>query len=335
MERVEYQPLVIQDLVNVYNIGEIALDPWYQRRSVWTTPQKAFLINTIFEKKPIPSIYVRHYLDIESEKSIKEVVDGQQRIRAILEYTKDEYGARHPNHQKKLKYSQLSSDERKIFKMTSLSVGYLIEADDTDVIEIFGRLNSVAKTLNAQEKRNAMYSGEMKQFCLKEAALRVQLWRNLGVFSANDIARMTEVQFISDLAYNMINGLSDYSSQRLDKFYKEYDDDFPEMDDLSKRMEFVFNKIATLDIKVIKDTIFSRAPLFFSLFIILDSINAKIAKPKLEQSLYSIDRSFNADTQISNRNKADADFYVACTSSLQRIKSRQIRDSYIREILNL
>jgi hypothetical protein len=335
MDRVEYQPIVIQDLINLHKSEELDLNPWYQRRSVWTTPQKAYLINTIFESKPIPSVYIRHYLSIESEKSIKEVVDGQQRIRAVLEYADNAYAARHPRHQKRLKYAQLSSADKAKFKMTSLSVGYLIEADDTDVIEIFGRLNSIAKTLNQQEKRNARFSGELKQFALREAACRVQLWRDLGVFTANDIARMNEVQFVSDLAFNMLFGLSDYVSTKLDNFYKEFDEEFPHMEDLSNRMEVVFQRIASLNPKSIKDTIFSRSPIFFTLLIILDSIRGEIALGKLEESLYFIDKIFNSDKPVSERNKDDADFYVACTASTQRIKSRQIRHDYVRRVLGI
>ena len=76
MERVDYQSLVIQDLINLDNSGELNLNPWYQRRSVWNESQKAYLINTLFERKPIPTLYIRHSIDFELQKSIKEVVDG-------------------------------------------------------------------------------------------------------------------------------------------------------------------------------------------------------------------------------------------------------------------
>ena len=163
MDRVEYSPITIQELINGKERAELNLNPWYQRRSTWSQAQKAYLINTILERKPVPSLYIRHSLDIAKEKSIKEVVDGQQRIRAILEYVNNAFAARHPAYETKLKFSELSRSEKSSFRMTSLSVGYLLEASDTDVIEIFGRLNSVAKTLNLQEKRNARWSGEFKR----------------------------------------------------------------------------------------------------------------------------------------------------------------------------
>ena len=332
MDRVEYQSVVIQDIINLHKSDELNLNPWYQRRAVWLVPQKAYLINTIFEKKPIPSIYIRHYLDLKKEKSVREVVDGQQRIRAILEYVEDVYPAPHPRLDKRVKYSELSPTEKTAFRMTSLSVGYLIQAEDSDVIEIFGRLNSVAKTLNSQEKRNAKFSGEMKRFCLKEAAGRVQIWKDLGIFSATDIARMQEVEFVSDLVLNLLSGLSDYSSAKLDKLYSEYDDKFSQRNTISHRIDHVFEIIASLPATCIRDTIFSRSPLFFSLFIILESMgSSKISLPKLEEKLFAIDRSFRSTTKIEKPKKDDADFYMACTASTQRIKNRQIRDRYLRK----
>ena len=76
MERVDYQSLVIQDVINLEKQGELNLNPWYQRRSVWKDSQKSYLINTLFERKPIPTIYIRHAIDMEKEKSIKEVGIG-------------------------------------------------------------------------------------------------------------------------------------------------------------------------------------------------------------------------------------------------------------------
>lgn len=335
MERVDYEKVVVQELLTMDKNGELAVNPWYQRRSVWTPPQRAYLINSIFSQMPIPSIYIRHYLDIEKEKSVKEVVDGQQRMRSILGYARGEFRARHPNHKKPVAYAELSVQERTKFLMTSVSIGYLIGADDADVIEIFGRLNSVAKTLNAQEKRSARFTGEVKQFSLRVAAEHVQLWRQLGLFSANDIARMHEVEFVADLAMNMLYGLSDYSSAKIDKFYKDLNDSFPDQDALRARMEVVFSKIAELDPSAIKDTIFSRSPIFFSLFLVLDSVQAKIETPRLQDTLHTIDDDFNADIPLAEKTPEGADFYLACTASTQRIKSREVRDLYLRKMLRV
>jgi hypothetical protein len=333
MDRVNYESLIIQDIQGMATRKELDLNPWYQRREVWTRPQKAYLINTIFEQKPVPTIYVRHSLDIEREKSIKEVVDGQQRIKALLEYLSGDFGARHPEHKKPVKYASLTKPQQEKLRLTSISVGYLIGATDSDVIEIFGRLNSVSKNLNLQEKRNAKYGGEFKQFSLAEASRRVRIWKDYGIFSSNDIARMAEVQFVSELAINMMDGLTDYSASAIDSYYKNNDEAFIEREDLELRIELVFRKLLALEKKAISETIFKRSPLFFSLFVILDSTGANIATDKLDAALWRIDERFHANIELKDRPKDEVDFIVACSSNPHRIKSRQIRDDYIRAVV--
>src|SRR5689334_5761860 len=109
MDRVDYQTHIIQDIVNFDKREELDLRPWYQRRIVWTTQQQAYLINTILEQKPVPSIYVRHSIDVSSGRSVREVVDGQQRLAAVLGYVADKFAARHPDHERPIKFTQLTS----------------------------------------------------------------------------------------------------------------------------------------------------------------------------------------------------------------------------------
>ena len=335
MDRVDYETLVIQEILGLNDRAELDLNPWYQRRSVWTRTQQAYLINTLFEGKPVPTIYIRHSLDLESERSIREVVDGQQRLKSILGYVEGDFTARYPGNSKRISYKELTNRQKKIFLMTKLSIGYLINATDADVIEIFGRLNSVSKNLNSQEKRNARYSGEFKQFCLRQAADRVALWRSLGVFSANDVARMLEVQFISDLTLNMLAGLSDYSAEKLNKFYSKYDEEFDQAPNVANRLERILSHIASINPNSIRDTIFSRQPIFFSLLLVLDSLKKLPGRRRFEESLHSVDDMFNMDVPLTERKEKDAEFIEACTSSTQRIKSRTTRHAYLMNALKL
>ena len=74
MDRVDYESLIIQDLLGYFDRDELDISPWYQRRSVWSKAQKAYLINTIHENKPVPSIYIRHAVDLATEQSIKKLL---------------------------------------------------------------------------------------------------------------------------------------------------------------------------------------------------------------------------------------------------------------------
>ncbi|MFO0795730.1 MAG: DUF262 domain-containing protein [Candidatus Brocadiaceae bacterium] len=328
MDRVEYQSLVIQDIVNLEKKSELNLTPWYQRRSVWTDIQKSYLINTLIEKKPIPAVYIRHSIDLEKGKSIKEVVDGQQRTRAIIEFCNNGFAVKHPLIDRKIKFSELKTSQREEFLLTAIPVGYLLGATDSDVIDIFARINSVAKTLNDQEKRNSQYSGDFKQFTLLHSVSRLEFWRNYKIFSATDISRMNEVQFLSDLVVNMIQGLSDYSAALLNKYYKDFDEKFSKGKTIERRLDKVFNLLLKLNPDSIKETIFKRQPIFFSLFLVLDDLTRHDAK-KIEAALFKMDANFNSDIPVEERGKKELDFYNACTSTTQRIKQRQVRQNYI------
>lgn len=331
MERVDYQSLVIQDVINLEKQGELNLSPWYQRRSVWKDSQKSYLINTIFERKPIPTIYIRHTIDMEKEKSIKEVVDGQQRIRAILSYYKDEITSLHPEIGKRVKYKELNNIQKQKFLMTPLPVGYLQSATDSDVIDIFARINSVAKSLNSQEKRNAQYSGMFKQFCVTQSTKRLEFFRKYGIFSANDISRMAEVQFMADLVINLIDGLTSYSSSKLDDYYKKYDDDFNRGEEISIRLDNIFDKIISMNPDTIVNTIFQRPPLFFSLIMAIEKRLSDIDVKKLEQVLMDIDAIYNID--IKEKTSKDIDFYNAISATTQGEKQRRIRDGYLKSFI--
>ena len=334
MERVDYESLIIQDLLNFYDDCSLNIEPWYQRRSVWSAPQKAYLINTIFERKPVPSVYIRHQVDLEHEKSIKEVVDGQQRIRSIISYRNDEFAAGHPAHIGKVRYSELSNAQKRSFLLTALSVGYLIGAEDADVIEIFGRINSISKTLNPQEKRNAQYSGDFKQFSLKQASMRLPFWRSTGIFSAAQISRMQEVQFVSDLAINLVEGVVDFSAPKINRYYKDYDVEFPQANELNERFEDLFRKIAAIPPSVFTDTVFQQQQLAFSLLVVVDRMrNGDIINDvNIQRCMHDIDARVAAYRDLEVKGEAETRFLEGFSGgNLHRINKRRVRDEALTD----
>jgi len=331
MERVDYESLIIQDILSLHDREELDITPWYQRRDVWTRSQKSYLINTIHERKPVPSIYIRHRIDLESEKSLKEVVDGQQRIRCVLEYREGKFGARHPGHARPVKYDQLTKKERIAFLQTAMSVGYLVGASDADVIEIFARINTVAKTLNPQEKRNAAFSGAFKQFTLSEGVKRLPFWRGNGIFTDNDIARMAEVQFVSDLVMNMLLGLQDFSADRLTKYYETHEEEFAEEVDIKKRLDRLYSQMLALPANTLKDNAFCRPQVLFSLFLVLDGLGANVPPVALRHCIEDIDARVNAFRSGDNLKAMSTDVYEAFTvGNMHRIKFRRLRRDAIK-----
>jgi hypothetical protein len=321
--------MLVQDLLSAHQRNELDVSPWYQRRSVWTPPHKAYLINSIFKSAPVPTIYLRHTIDLDAEKTVKEVVDGQQRCRSIIEYRNNEFSASHPIRNKRLYYRDLTATERQQFLMAKIPTAQLIGADDADVIDIFGRLNAVSKSLNPQEKRAAQYSGDFHQFCLSMATSHLTLWRERSIFSAAEISRMQEVQFIADLAISLLRGITDFSAARITNAYKDWDEDFPESQELKRRFDRVFDLISELRTTALVDTVFNRSPLFYSLFVCLDRMEKLPTASTLEGILFDIDAQFNDPRPAAEKSQHIVDFVTASSSTTQRIRQRKVRDEFI------
>lgn len=331
--RADYESMLVQDLVNAHDRGELDLAPWYQRRSVWTSAHKAYLVNSIFCEMPVPTIYLRHRLDLENEITVKEVVDGQQRCRAIIEFKNNGFSARHPSHRARIHFKELTAAERHQFLMGKLPVAQLIGADDADVIEIFGRLNAVSKSLNAQEKRAAQHSGEFHQFCLSQSTSRLSLWRDRKIFTATEISRMQEVQFIADLSLSLLSGITDFQAAKITRAYRDWDEEFPQRAELEARFDRVFAHIADLPPTSLQDTIFNRSPLFYSLVVVLDSLKRIPSTRATADALAEIDARFNDPRPAGERPQQDLNFVAACTSTTQRIRQRTTRDEFIRQFI--
>ena len=69
---------------------ELELAAPFQRNPVWTDAQKSYLIDTILNGLPIPELYMQDTADENGDERYI-VVDGQQRIRAVLDYVHGNY----------------------------------------------------------------------------------------------------------------------------------------------------------------------------------------------------------------------------------------------------
>ena len=77
----------VADFLNWAKRDELDLSPMFQRRSVWAKGAKSYLLDTILRGLPIPPIILRDLPpDVKTFRSIREVVDGQQRLRTLLTY---------------------------------------------------------------------------------------------------------------------------------------------------------------------------------------------------------------------------------------------------------
>ncbi|MEW6586588.1 MAG: DUF262 domain-containing protein, partial [Nitrospirota bacterium] len=76
----------IRWFIDLYDYGQLDLDPPYQRRSVWTLNDRRFFLDTVFKNFPCPAIFLYQKTDRTLDKMIYHVVDGKQRLETLISF---------------------------------------------------------------------------------------------------------------------------------------------------------------------------------------------------------------------------------------------------------
>ncbi len=270
------------DFLSWQRAKTLVLSPSFQRRPVWEAAAKSYFIDTIARGLPIPIVFVREQTNLHTLEPSREVVDGQQRLRTLLTYIEPEALADYDverdrfevrkTHNTELAgkgFKELPADLRRKILGYEFSVHVLpSDTDDTEVLQIFARMNATGIKLNYQELRNAKFYGDFKNLSYALAYEQLSRWRNWKVFNESDIARMLEVEETSDLLILMIDGIHSRSRAVIDKAYDLYDNRLsqPQSDTMSHRFRLVMHTIDRTIGDTLPKTVFSRKALFNTLF---------------------------------------------------------------------
>ena len=154
----------IADFLEWRNNNLLELSADFQRRSVWSQNAKSYLIDTILRGKPMPKILISQRLS--GSRTVRVVVDGQQRLRSIFEFISGDFKVSKAHNQDfaGYTYDNLPDDVKRDFLQYELGVDLLFDMSYEDILDIFARINTYTVTLNSQEKRNAKYVGYFKQY---------------------------------------------------------------------------------------------------------------------------------------------------------------------------
>lgn len=214
-------------LLDLNRHNQLDLDPPYQRRSVWTTKDKQFFLDTIFRNYPCPPIFLHREID-EHGQTIYHVVDGKQRTQTILDFVNNRIRIARDFGDVRLdgkRWSDLQGEPelRKLFWNYQLTVEQIDFPEGRIVNEVFDRLNRNSRRLTNQELRHAKFEGWLITEVEAEAAR--DEWRTLGVVTNARAKRMADTQFVSELAFVILeNQLFGFDQDLLDDLYAKYDD---------------------------------------------------------------------------------------------------------------
>jgi len=203
----------------------------------------------------------------DKKRTIREVIDGQQRISSVLEFLKGGYklsrtldGPYAGKH-----YEQLTPGNQDQLINYSFICESFTGIDDAKILEIFSRLNTNSVPLTGQELRNGKFFGHFKQSVYSLAHEHVEFWRRNKILPEQQIARMADAELVGELLAAQLRGMGD-KKRSLDPIYKELDESFPSRAKEEKRFRHTIDTISEMFGSELKETEFHRRALFYSLY---------------------------------------------------------------------
>ncbi len=255
----------VSDFAEWNSNGLLDLSPDFQRRAVWTEKAKSYLIDTLLRGKPIPKLIITQ--ELQGGRNIRVVVDGQQRLRAILEFIDGAFkiSRAHNAEYAGLTFEQLDREVRNDFLKYELGIDLLFDPEYEDLLDIFARINTYSVSLNKQEKFNAQYLGYFKQAAFSYGYKYVSYFIAAGVLTKAAVTRMAEAELSADLFVALIDGVQ--TNKNIESFYKKYEDDPANLEAASGQFDTIMSYIgAVYPPEELANTNWSRVQLFYSLF---------------------------------------------------------------------
>ncbi len=342
-----HQQYPISDLYGWIKNKELTLVPEFQRGDTWPTSAQSFFIDTLLRDLPIPPIYIRLVTNADTKTSYREVVDGQQRLSAIMKFIDGELVLDKRSKEFAGKtYASLEEDEQKTFLAYQMGVEQLFGTDDDNVLDIFHRINAYGLSLNRQELRHGKFQGGRFQGEFRWAVIRVAerweiLWSKYSVVTVRGRVRLLHHELVAQLLGILLEGVADGGQPKIDKLYERYDSSIPE--DAEEHFDQVCSYLVQ-HFAYVLDSKLGNGPHFMMLFAAVSHALFGIPKGDMRQQQGGMpqwDSSALSDLDRANSNLmalADlfdmsgedvperlAGFKVAIAGTTQRIRSRSVR----------
>ena len=267
-----------------YREGTLTIKPPYQRKPVWAARQKCYLIESILIGLPVPEIYIQQTTSPEGDTTYA-IVDGQQRIRTVLQFigfeadpAEQEYNKfsldklDNDSPWKNRAFGELSDEEKKNFYGYRFALRYLNTDSNDEVRDMFRRLNKFLIPLKPQELRNATFTGPFVSLVLRLAD--DEYWVENRIVTPASIRRMGDVEFVSELLIGVLHGPQGGSAKVIDEYYRQYEDYEDEFPDQRRAQRLFDETLRTIEriFPDIKGMRWSNKTDFYTLFVALASL---------------------------------------------------------------
>ncbi len=268
MAELAAQPISVQSLYSWYAEEKLYVNRRYQRKLVWTLEEKQKLIESILKRYPIPAILLA---EKEAQPGSYEIIDGLQRLHAIISFIETAFSTidRKFFNLDYFPTAKTRADEEGFTPNTAsdylsqrevgtlldyvLAVSVMRNATETEINDVFGRINTYGHRLSDQERRQAGVQNEFSEMVRTIActlrgdvstevlplrsmpAISIDLpmskhgyavraeevfWVSQGVLRSTDLRDSMDEQCIADIAASIISGqIIERSKDELDEVY--------------------------------------------------------------------------------------------------------------------
>lgn len=339
----DLRPYSINDFKEWHERGVLVLSPKFQRRRVWSYKAKSYLIDTILRSLPIPPVFIRQQIDPKTRKTVREVIDGQQRLGAILDFLKDGFKVSkiHNEDYGNLYFTELPSNVQDDFLQYVIAANLVLSPQDEQALGIFSRLNTYTVKLNKQELWNAKYFGLFKQTVHSLAYEFHTFWVNSKILSERKIARMRDVELSSELVIASIDGIQD--NKIIETYYKDYDDVFPNRAKIKEKFGKCIDTIGEIYGDFLPSSYFNGIPLFYTLYCVIYDLMFGLKKsrykkkmtikplhyPKIRATLENLELILDESTKKSNASSYVKQFIEDYTRHTTHAQVRKRRHSFL------
>lgn len=179
----------IQTLYSQYRSDKFTVDRTYQRKLVWTLPEKQALVDSVLNQYPIPLILLA---DVKGSSGYQYILDGMQRLNAIFDFIENRFpltdetffdANEFPTAKQALEDGLFIAPSEGAKLMTRVEVSKLLDynipvsvisgAEETDITTVFSRINSYGRQLSDQERRQAGVLSDYSE-CVRDIASRIR-----------------------------------------------------------------------------------------------------------------------------------------------------------------
>jgi len=324
----------ISDFKDWDNDSKLVIQPDFQRKAVWNSTSKVMLIDTILKKYPLPKVFIQN--TNEDGRTIRKIIDGQQRITAILEFINNKFILDKPytgSYEGKT-FAELPQNERENILQYTIDCNEAYGYTDEQYREIYTRLNKYTVPLNSQELRKAEFPGVF--YKLSEDLAASDILDDWKIFTISSRRRLLDVEFVSEILAALLEGPQDKKST-LDNFYKKYNND--NLDLLENRFKAAINEIEFIfPNNTISKTRFKQKADFYSLVLSIDFYvqQGLTLKNKnieaLREDLSFLDHEI--DPSEENHIKILQEYAIRCLSSANTASSRKWRYDFLKLVLS-